>query len=74
MEETMSDETREECLTKVAFDIVGEFEALLKDKGIKIPNSEREAGRADEEACIFGSDYYRLEEEVKGILKHYELL
>ena len=64
--------TREEALTHVAFAVVGEFEALLKDKGIKIPNEERE-GKKDE-ACIFGSDYYRLEEEVKGILKHYELL
>lgn len=68
------DEEREEALTKVAFDIVGEFEALLHDKGIKIPNDKRELGREDEEACIFGDDYYRLEEEVKGILKHYELL
>jgi len=71
----MSDgKVREETLAKVAFEIIGEFEALLSDKGIKIPNSEREAGRADEEACIFGADYYRLEEAVKDVLKHHKLL
>lgn len=68
------DKVREEALTKVAFDIIGEFEALLHDKGIKIPNDERELGREDEEACIFGDDYYRLEEAVKDVLKHHKLL
>lgn len=47
---------------ELAVEILGEFEEFLADKGIKIPNKDREGN--DEEACLFGDDYYHLEEMI----------
>lgn len=49
-----------------ATEIIDKFEDLLAINDIKIPNKEREGN--EEEACIYGSDYYNLEESIIEIL------
>jgi len=51
---------------RVAIEILDEFEELLDRKGITIPSEDRE-GR-EEEACIYGTEYYELEDTVMDIL------
>ena len=41
---------------EIAIRVLNEFEELLAGKGIMIPSDDRE-GR-DEEACIYGSEYF----------------
>jgi predicted HTH domain antitoxin len=52
---------------RIAIRILDEFEELLAEKGIRIPSSDRE-GRS-EEACLYGSEYYRLEDAITAILQ-----
>ena len=47
-------------------EIIDKFEDLLAINDIKIPNKEREEN--EEEACIYGSDYYNLKESIIEIL------
>lgn len=54
---------------KVANKIMDMFEELLKEHEIKIPNKER-CGNEDE-ACIYGTDYYNLEDKITEILDNY---
>lgn len=49
-----------------AIEIINEFEKLLNMKDIKIPNRDREGN--EDEACIYGRDYYKLEESIIEIL------
>ena len=49
-----------------AIKIIAEFEELLNEKGISIPCEDRE-GEPDE-ARIYGSDYYDLENKITEIL------
>lgn len=49
-----------------AIEIIDEFEDLLAINDIKIPNVDREGN--EDEACIYGSDYYSLEESIIEIL------
>ena len=49
-----------------AIEIIDEFEDLLVVNDIKIPNADREEN--DDEACIYGSDYYNLEKSIIEIL------
>ena len=51
---------------RVAIEILDEFEEMLDRKGIMIPSEDREGGK--EEACLYGSEYYSLEDAVKDIL------
>lgn len=51
---------------KIAIKILDKFEELLEEKNITIPNDDRE-GEQDE-ACIYGSDYYDLEDAIVEIL------
>ncbi|MFH0979941.1 MAG: hypothetical protein V2A79_00180 [Planctomycetota bacterium] len=51
---------------EIAIRIVDEFEELLAEKGIMIPSADREGG--EEEACLYGTEYYLLEDAVVGIL------
>lgn len=51
---------------KIAIKILDKFEELLEEKNITIPNDDRE-GEQDE-ACIYGSDYYDLEDPIVEIL------
>ena len=51
---------------ELAFAIIGDFEELLAENGIRIPSADRE-GR-EEEACIYGTEYYLLEDAITDIL------
>lgn len=51
---------------KVAIKIINKFEELLAKYDIKLPSNEREGN--EEEACIYGNDYYELEDEITEIL------
>ena len=51
---------------RVAIEIMDEFEEMLDRKGIMIPSEDRE-GR-EEEACIYGTEYYELEDAITDIL------
>ena len=53
--------------------IVDLFEDLLAEYDIYIPNAER--GGEEDEACIYGDDYYALEDQITELLcKHIEEL
>ena len=51
---------------RVAIEILDEFEEMLDRKGIMVPSEDRE-GR-EEEACIYGTEYYELEDVITDIL------
>lgn len=53
---------------KAAINIIEVFENLLEKKNIKIPNEDRENNT--DESCIYGSDYYELEDTITSILNH----
>jgi len=57
---------RKDKARRLAIQILDEFEELLEGHGVKIPSADRD-GR-QEEACIFGSEYYDLEDTVTDIL------
>ena len=51
---------------EMAANIIDEFEDLLDDKGITIPSSDREGN--EDEARIYGPEYYELEDEITELL------
>lgn len=51
---------------EVAIRIVDAFEELLAEKGIMVPSADRE-GR-EEEACLYGAEYYTLGDGVVGVV------
>jgi len=51
---------------EMAIVILDEFEELLAEHDIVIPSEDRE-GR-EEEACLYGSQYYDLEDEIVSLL------
>lgn len=51
---------------KIAIKILDKFEELLEEKDITIPNDDRE--EEQDEARIYGSDYYDLEDAIVEIL------
>lgn len=53
----------------IANKIIDKFEELLKKYNIKIPNQERTNN--EDEACIYGSDYYNLEDGITEILDNF---
>lgn len=61
-------EARDNVYVNTAISIIDLFEDFLEDKGIWIENDEREGEEG--EACIFGSDYYGLEDAIVEILKN----
>lgn len=50
-----------------AIKILNEFEEVLMEKEIRIPDKSREG--LPGEACIFGETYYRLEDAITRILE-----
>lgn len=50
--------------------ILGKFEKLLDKYGIMIPDVNR-MGEPDE-ACLYGTEYYRLEDEITDLLDRRE--
>ena len=55
-------------IKKVAAEIIDAFEDLLDRKNVTIPSNDRE-GNPDE-ARIYGSEYYELEESIAYILEN----
>jgi hypothetical protein len=53
-------------LRELAIRILDEFEELLAEKNVMIQSDDRE-GR-EEEACLYGSEYYGLEDAIVDIL------
>jgi hypothetical protein len=56
---------------KLSAEIMDCFEELLEEKGIDIPSTDRE-GRAEgecEEARIYGTEYYDLEDKICDLLR-----
>lgn len=56
----------EDKARELAIDILDEFEELLDRHEIRIPSADREGRK--EEACIYGSEYYELEDTITDIL------
>lgn len=56
----------DERFREVAIRILDEFEELLEEHDITIPSADRE-GRP-EEACLYGEEYWRLEDNIVEIL------
>ncbi len=54
---------------EIAIKIIDLFENLLNRKNIIIPNEDRE--NSEDEAAIYGGDYYELEDAVTEILNQY---
>lgn len=54
-------------IKNVAVDIINQFEHLLSKNNIIIPNEDREGN--NDEACIYGKDYYDLENYIINVLK-----
>ena len=53
----------------IAIMILDIFEGMLDEKGIMIPDEDRE-GDGDE-ACLYGSTYYELEDAITELLCDY---
>ena len=53
-------------IRRIAIACINPFEDLLGDKDIKIPSDDREGNK--EEACLFGSEYYLVEDKITEIL------
>ena len=52
---------------ELAIAILGQFENLLDEYNIKIPDEFREGN--EDEACLYGENYYRLEDAIIRILE-----
>lgn len=55
---------------EISIKIISEFEDLLALHNIQIPSSEREG--EESEACIYGANYYNLEDKITEILKEFK--
>ena len=53
----------------IAIMILDIFEGMLADKGIIIPDEDREGDEG--EACLYGSTYYELEDAITELLCDY---
>lgn len=53
----------------IAIMILDIFEGMLDDKGIIIPDEDREGD--EDEACLYGTTYYELEDEITELLCNY---
>ena len=58
--------SKEEKNKMKAIRIIELFEELLEEKNIKIPSSDR--NNSEDEACIYGKEYYELEDNIFEIL------
>jgi len=53
---------------RIAIEILDEFEELLAAKDLKIPSNDRESDGINE-AYLYGTEYYDLEDNIIDILK-----
>lgn len=57
----------EDPYRELAADLICHFENLLDSHAIVIPSEDREGN--DDESCIYGSEYYNLEDQITETLK-----
>ncbi len=57
---------KEDRARQIAVLILDEFEEMLAGKGISIPSVDREG--KPQEACLYGTEYYELEDVITDIL------
>lgn len=55
--------------TILSANIINDFENLLDEHNIVIPDYQREG--AEDEACIYGDTYYNLEKDIADTIKNY---
>ncbi len=55
---------------ELAIEIISEFEELLGRFNLKIPDRDREGNK--EEACIYGMNYYALEDKITELIKGFK--
>ena len=55
---------------KLAIQLLDEVEELLEEHGIKIADSDREG--EEDEACLFGSTYYALEDKFTKLIEDWK--
>lgn len=55
---------------KYAIEIVELFEKLLEEKNIIVPSDDREG--EEEEASLYGTEYYSLEDSITELLEKYK--
>lgn len=53
---------------EITIEILNEFEEILSKNNMQIPNREREGN--EDEACIYGTTYYDLENTILEILNN----
>ena len=53
----------------IAIKILDIFEDMLEEKGIKIPDYCREGN--EDEACLYGTTYFKLEDKITELLCDY---
>lgn len=53
---------------ELSIKIINEFENLLVKYNLKIPNEERQNN--EDESCIYGKDYFYLEDKITQLLNH----
>lgn len=53
---------------KIAIKIINEFENILAENNIRIPDKDRKGN--EDEACIYGTTYYNLEDTILEILNN----
>lgn len=65
----LGNKTKKNQITKnrdIAIKIIDEFEKMLEKYSIKIPSENRKC--CEDEACIYGTQYYDLEDTITEIL------
>lgn len=65
------DNTNNTLEQEYAWAILDLFEDLLDEKEINIPSDDREGN--DEEARLYGEEYFDLEDKVIGLLKSFRV-
>ncbi len=53
---------------EITIEIINEFEDILAENNIKIPDKDRKGN--EDEACIYGTTYYDLEDTILEILNN----
>jgi hypothetical protein len=58
---------------KLAATILTRIEDYLEEKGVKVPNKERDQNGDESAAILYGTDYYILEDEITELVKDYDV-
>ena len=66
-------------MPEVIGQIIDTFEDFLEEKGVKIPNEEKQEAISQGEdpesiAILYGSDYGNLEDQIREILENWNLM